>query len=132
MARKLVDLWSPGSVGGSSFVDQAGALDEIWERFRTTPALHPLLQELSANRRTPPRGAPSEEELCMCLELIQHMENVFLALRLDDFWEHPDNRGWTVMFRTWAKSPTFRLAWQRSRELYGIRFVHFCQQHLGL
>jgi hypothetical protein len=32
------------------------------------------------------------------------MENVFLDLRLDDFWDHPDNRGWAVVFMRWAGS----------------------------
>ena len=132
MAQKLMNLWTPAAVGGDSFVGQAEALDALWERFRLTPALHPLLYELTIDRQTPPQGPPTEEELCVCLELFQHMENVFLALRLDDFWSHPDNRGWQVLFRSWAKSPTFRTAWQRSHGLFGIRFAHFCQQRLGL
>ena len=132
MARRLADLWIPSAVGSASFVNQTAALDAIWERFRTTPSLFPLLDELTSNRQSPSQRGPTEEELCLCLELFQHMENVFLDLRLDDFWSHPDNRGWVVMFRMWAKSPTFRSSWQRSRELFGSRFVHFCQQRLGI
>ena len=90
------------------------------------------MRELTADRQLPAQEPPTEEELCACLELFQHMENAFLVLRLDDFWAHPDNRGWVVMFRMWAKSPTFRLAWQRSHRMFGIRFVHFCRQRLGL
>lgn len=132
MARKLAELWIPASVGSDSFTGQSEALDEIWERFRTSPTLFPLLRELTADRQLPAQEPPTEEELCACLELFQHMENVFLALRLDDFWAHPDNRGWVVMFRMWAKSPTFRLVWQRSHRMFGLRFVHFCRQRLGL
>jgi hypothetical protein len=132
IARQLGDLWIPSAVGGESFVNQAEALDALWERFRSTPSLYPLLHELTSNNPSPPQGPPTEEELCLCMELIQQMENVFLALRLDDFWNHPDNRGWTVLFRAWAKSPTFRVVWQRSRGLYGRRFAHFCQRRLGL
>jgi hypothetical protein len=132
MARKLADLWIPASVGSDSFVGQAEALDTIWERFRNSPALFPLLRELTADRRLPERESPTEEEICACLELFQHMENVFLALRLDDFWSHPDNRGWAVLFRMWAKSSTFRVVWKRSNSLFGMRFVHFCGRRLGL
>lgn len=132
MARKLVDLWSPAGVSGSVFVAQSESLDNLWERFRTTPKLFPLLKELTGSTQAPAVDELSEEELCVCLELMQQMENVFLALRLDDFWNHPDNRGWTVLFRTWAKSQRFRLAWQRSHGQFGIRFVYFCRQRLGL
>ena len=60
------------------------------------------------------------------------MENVFFELRLDEFWEHPDNRGWTTLFGMWAKSPTFCAAWERSCNTFGIRFGYFCHQRLGL
>ncbi|HLG58906.1 MAG TPA: patatin-like phospholipase family protein [Vicinamibacterales bacterium] len=132
MARKLADLWIPSAVGSASFVDQTESLDAIWERFRATPSLYPLLHELTSDRQSPSQRPPTEEEFCLCLELFQHMENVFLALRLDDFWAHPDHRGWAAMFRMWAKSPTFRASWTRSRDLFGSRFVHFCHQRLGI
>jgi hypothetical protein len=60
------------------------------------------------------------------------MENVFLDLRLDDFWEHPDNRGWALLFSQWAKSGRFRGAWPRIKNTFGIRFEHFCADRLGL
>jgi len=53
-------------------------------------------------------------------------------LRLDEFWTHPDNRGWMTLFSMWAKSPTFRAAWQRLSRTFGIRFGHFCHQRFGL
>jgi hypothetical protein len=36
-----------------------------------------------------PDEALTYEELCACLEMIQLMENVFLDLRLDDYWSIP-------------------------------------------
>jgi hypothetical protein len=60
------------------------------------------------------------------------MENVFITLQLDDFWTHPDNRGWAMLFSMWAKSPTFRAAWKQMRNTFGIRFGYFCHQRLGL
>ena len=132
MAGLLVDLWTPASMGSELFVDQAKALDEIWERFRSSTGLSTLMHELSANRRIPRAAPPTDEELIVCMELFQLMENVFLALRLDEFWTHPDNRGWVTLFRMWAKSPTLRTAWRQSSNLFGIRFVHFCGQRLSL
>jgi hypothetical protein len=65
-------------------------------------------------------------------EIFQLMEDVFLALRLDDFWAHPDNRGWAMQFTNWARSPILREVWMTSRDIFGRRFAHFCSQRLGL
>ncbi|HEY7185956.1 MAG TPA: patatin-like phospholipase family protein [Vicinamibacterales bacterium] len=142
MARNLFNLWSPAS-DVSSFVGQAEQLDDIWERFRSSPTLHPLLDALMANAPTPfplpvPGVVPANpqrvegEQLAACLELIQLMENVFIALQLDDFWVHPDNRGWVTLFTSWAKCGTFRQAWQQTRSTFGIGFAYFCEHRLGL
>ena len=132
MADKLAKLWVPASAATSSYQTQSDALVNVWERFRTSPQLMPLLKELTADARSRPRGRPNEMEMCACLELFQLMENVFFELRLDEFWTHPDNRGWITLFAMWAKSPTFRAAWERSSRTFGIRFGHFCHQRLGL
>jgi hypothetical protein len=132
MAHKLANIWAPASVGNGSFTDQTRALDEIWERFRATATLHPLLVELMANRPSPSPSVPTEEQLVMCMELFQLMENVYVVLRLADFWEHPDNRGWVVLFTMWAKSGTFRTAWTRTRDTFSIGFVYFCERRLGM
>jgi hypothetical protein len=60
------------------------------------------------------------------------MENVFITLQLDDFWTHPDNRGWVTLFTSWAKSGTFRAAWKQTRHTFGSGFVYFCEHRLGL
>jgi hypothetical protein len=135
MAARLVDLWVPASVGSSLFVEQAAAMERIWERLRESSALWPLLHELTYGTPAPARPAgpiPTEQELCLCQELLQLMENAFMTLRLDDFWDHPDNRGWVVLFSTWAKSPIFRAVWDVSGKTYGTRFGYFCHQRLGL
>jgi hypothetical protein len=131
-AEKLYDLWTPAGSSTDSFVRHAKSLDELWERFRNSPLLQALLKELLADTLTPPPPAPSNEETCACLELVQLMENVFLDLRLDDFWEHPDHRGWALLFTQWAKSGRFRAAWPLIKNSFGIRFEHFCADRLGL
>ena len=77
-------------------------------------------------------GPPDCEELGVCLEMVQLMENVFLNLQLNDFWDHPDNRGRALLFTKWARSPTFREAWKSIHDTFGLRFRHFCQNRLGL
>jgi hypothetical protein len=135
MARNLFTLWTQSS-DGSSFVAQAHQLDAIWERFRTAPMLEGLLTELMSDRPSPPPdpipGTIRGEQLAACLELIQLMENVFISLQLDDFWTHPDNRGWVTLFTSWAKSGTFRAAWKQTRTTFGSAFVYFCENRLGL
>ena len=135
MSRNLFTLWTQSS-DHASFVAQAHQLDAIWERFRTAPTLDGLLTELMANRPSPPPdpipGTIRGEQLAACLEMIQLMENVFISLQLDDFWTHPDNRGWVTLFTGWAKSGTFRAAWKQTRHTFGTAFVYFCEHRLGL
>ena len=120
MAPTLHKLWVPDDSRTEAFVAQAEALDTLWERFRMSPNLRLLLQELYSDG-APALPKPGSEERCACLELIQLMENVFLALRLDESWEHPDNRGWATLFMMWAKSPTLRSVWEQTHQTYGIR-----------
>lgn len=132
MAGKLANLWTPASAASAGFVKQTEALVALWDRLRATPALLPLFSELHALDPNPTPHEPTEEELCVCLELIQLMENTFIELRLDEFWRHPDNQGWVALFTMWAQSPTFRDAWRQYRNVFGIRFGYFCRQRLGL
>jgi hypothetical protein len=134
IARKLFDLWVPASFSNESFLSHAKAFDQLWDRFRTDPKLEALLNELTGySLHAPANPSPiSAEELCACMELIQLMENAFLDLRLDDFWDHPDNRGWAMFFTMCAKSPRFQEVWKKVHHTYGIRFEHFCHQHLAL
>lgn len=67
-----------------------------------------------------------------CNKLIQLMEDVFLDLRLDDFYDHPDNSGWINLFRHWSWSNMFKVVWSISAANYGRRFRIFCKHHLGL
>jgi Patatin-like phospholipase len=135
IAGKLFDLWVPATFSTEKFLAHARALDLMLERFRADLKLAPLLKEITGVELPlppPPPTRPNAEERVACMELMQLMENVFLDLRLDDYWEHPDNRGWAVFFTMCARSPTFRDVWTQVRHTYGIRFEYFCNQHLGL
>ena len=136
IAEMLADVLAPVSVASNLFLKHTKTLDKIWERFRLSRDLDPLMAELMATRITGPSGVPigvpKHEELCAGLELIQLMENVVVDLRLDDFWEHPDNRGWAILFMRWARSPLFRAIWVETRRTFGIRFEYFCEARLGL
>jgi hypothetical protein len=142
IAERLFDVLVPAGCSSEAFIKHTRTLDGIWERFRETPELHPFFEQLMQPAIGPtgerPRPAirplrnAREEEKILGLELIQLMENVFLDLRLDDFWAHPDNRGWAILFMRWARSPRLREIWQETRRTFGIRFEYFCQARLGL
>jgi hypothetical protein len=101
-------------------------------RIRRTPELTLLFRELTSDRPAEEDTEPNPQELAMCLEVLQLMENVFLELRLEETWDHPDNRGWAMLFVTWAKSGLFRRTWRKARTTYGIRFELFCHERLGM
>jgi hypothetical protein len=138
-AERLGDVLAPAGCPSNAFLKHSQALGKLWGEFRKTPALHSFLDELMAIR---PPVAPtlaaaqssiqSSQEHAMALELIQLMEDVFMDLRLDDFWEHPDNRGWAILFMRWARSPKFQKVWKLTHRTFGIRFEYFCAARLGL
>jgi hypothetical protein len=131
IAEKLADVLTPAGGSSENFLKHSSALDSVWERFRQSPSLHPFLNELMSGG--PQVVTPlTEEETCLGLELIQLMEDVFLDLRLDDFWDHPDNRGWALLFMRWSRSLRFRMIWVQMRRTFGIRFEYFCAARLGL
>jgi hypothetical protein len=139
IAEKLTDVLAPAGCGSETFLKHTKTLDRIWERFRETPVLHSFFDELMRQTLAPAAAQPNNppraikiEETTIALELIQLMENVYLDLRLDDFWSHPDNRGWAILFMRWARSPLFRLVWEKTRRTFGIRFEYFCAARLGL
>jgi hypothetical protein len=130
IAAKLYNVWVPAGFNTAAFLEHAKTLDTIWDRFRTDTNLRDLFTEIRTGMATGPRLTP--QELTACMELLQLMENVFLDLRLDDFWDHPDNRGWAALFTSFARSRKFRDSWSLTRRTYGIRFEYFCSRHLGL
>jgi hypothetical protein len=67
-----------------------------------------------------------------CQEMIQLMEAVYHDLRLEQAWDHPDNRGWINMFRHWSWAPVFRVAWAVGAPTFGRAFVTFCELRLDL
>jgi hypothetical protein len=143
IGERLFDVLTPAALSSDKFLFHTKALNRLWEIFRCTPVLHPFMNELMAasllelNAAAPLRApggaiAVTDQEFSVGLQLIQLMENVFLDLRLDDYWAHPDYRGWAILFMRWARSERFREIWKRGRRTYGIRFEYFCNANLGL
>ncbi len=67
-----------------------------------------------------------------CNLQVQLMEQVYLAVKLEEFHGHALNRGWMNLFRRWTSSATFRLFWTTLCGMYSQQFVRFAEQHLNL
>ena len=74
----------------------------------------------------------SRAALHTCNLQIQLMEQVYLAVKLEEFHGHALNRGWMNLFRRWTSSATFRLFWPTLCGMYSQQFVRFAEQHLNL
>src|SRR5262249_52518608 len=68
----------------------------------------------------------------ICNAVFQLFEDVYVDLKLEDEYDHPDNRGWMNFFKHWSWAPMFRVAWTISASNYGARFQNFCARHLEL
>ena len=60
------------------------------------------------------------------------MENVWLAVGLENFAEHPMNRGWMNWFRRWSGSESFQKHWPTLRGEFSQDFVRFAEKQLNL
>ena len=67
-----------------------------------------------------------------CNLQMQLMEQVYLAVKLEEFHGHALNRGWMNLFRRWTASATFRLFWPTLCGMYSQQFVRFAEQHFNL
>jgi hypothetical protein len=82
--------------------------------------------------RLPEKPEELQAGFYMCSQIIQIMENTYVDLRLEDEYDHPDNRGWMNYFRHWSWAPMFRVTWAVTASTYGARFQSFCERHLEL
>jgi len=131
LARKLEQLSSPTLHGSAQFTRHSTRLMDLWSKLSANPDLNFLDRELTgAWPDSPEKGFRSA--FYLCAEMIQLMENVYLDLRLEETWDHPDNTGWRATFQHWANSPVIQKTWQITSGTYGLRFQYFCQRRLGL
>lgn len=146
--QELRRRWYPSlPVSEGAFTRHAEALDRILDRIRTDDRLRFLDRQLHPEwahlEHAVGADAPDQPWLpndamalraafYLCESIIQLMENVYLDVRLETTYDHPDNRGWMNLFRRFAAAGMLRVAWALSGATYGARFQSFCEQHLGL
>lgn len=67
-----------------------------------------------------------------CSQMLQLMEDVYIEFRLDEHYDHIDNRGWMNLFQHWAWSGMLSATWGMTGSMYDPRFQRFCRRRLGL
>jgi hypothetical protein len=136
------------------FATHADAMSKLFAQLRKTPSLSVLDAQIYPSwiDLVKPSETPGHEEpatpferrtrlptkenfrscFYFCQELTQLMEAVYHDLKLEQAWDHPDNRGWMNMFRHWSWAPIFRVAWSVGAPTFGRSFVTFCELRLDL
>jgi GNAT superfamily N-acetyltransferase len=94
--------------------------------------MYPELHTIDTTATAP----PTPDEMCATLhfliQMIQLMEDVWLAASLDTHWNHPNNLGWMNTFQRWAYTPSFRLWWPIVKPMHGRKFRRFMEERLSL
>jgi hypothetical protein len=143
---------APGPQEGA--VKYSEALSKIWATVRTTPQLRFLDGQMfpewfsltrtgvspSATEALPTEvnywlpETPEERRLgfYICSDMLQLMENVYREFKLDDNYDHIDNRGWLNLFQHWSWSGMLCATWAITGSTHDPRFQRFCLRRLDL
>jgi hypothetical protein len=117
-----------------NFLKSVDAYIEIQGQLRTDPNLGRLSAELYPEIRSGTEGHSEQDraEVHAIGQIVQVMENVWLAVGLENFAEHPMNRGWMNWFRRWSGSASFQRHWPALRGEFSQDFVRFAEKQLSL
>jgi hypothetical protein len=141
------EQWYPPAPGDGLVTGHSQALQTIYEQIRSAPQLAfldaqiypewPALAETVKPDYTGRLWLPETmDELragfYLCSRMIELMEDVYRDLRLEDNFDHPDNRGWMNLFRHWTGSAMLQAAWAVTASTFEARFQRFCEWRLGL
>jgi hypothetical protein len=124
------------------FLESVKPFVKVHEALRTDPKLEGLSRELYARRGLACQtGAPTEAipssgddraDVHAVIQMLQAMENAWIAVDLDAYSDHPLNRGWMNVFRRWISSGSFHAHWPAVRGEFSEGFVRFCESELNL
>ncbi len=147
---QIRNYWLPSSpVNSESFSYHSDTLQQIMRDIKEDTRLAfldvqvvpewPYLMSTQPTQETRPAllWLPKDDDLVRagfyaCNRMLQLMENVYMDLQLEDYYDHPDNRGWMNLFRHWSWSGMFRATWAIQVSIYGARFQEFCRKQLAL
>ena len=140
---RLRRRWAQGPPNlDKEFLESVKPFVKIHEALRTDPNLASLSQELYSNRGKPashgppPAGSqpPLDDRAAVhaVIEMVQVMENAWIALNLDVYSDQPLNPGWMNVFRRWISSGVFQAHWPAVRGEFSEGFIRFCESELNL
>ncbi|MBI1872606.1 MAG: hypothetical protein HYS05_01795 [Acidobacteria bacterium] len=105
---------------------QLSAIEQLFLEHLSLQAYYLECMELSPG----PTASPSDETVHMCAMQLQLMEDAYFSLRLDQFANAPDNRGWMNLFRRWGRSSLFQIQFLALQSTFSIQFVEFYQNYV--
>jgi len=124
------------------FLESMKPFVKIHQALRTDPKLAGLSHELYPELLQPPSDGPAHAPTTpqrddraavhAVIEMLQAMENAWIAVNLDVYSDQPLNRGWMNVFRRWIGSGIFRTHWPAVRGEFSEGFVRFCETELSL
>ena len=156
MFRLLRQRWTPAAPAPADGVERfSRALNTIWSSVRSNDDLRfldgqifPEWASLMAtgsqidllvpessprlNYWLPEREEQRRAGFYVCVEMLQLMEDVYVDLRLDEHYDHIDNRGWMNLFQHWTWSGMLSATWAVTAATYDPRFQRFCAERLDL
>ncbi len=147
--NQLKEFWYPQSLANKKFfTHHSSELSNIFNQIKSNPDLkfmdsqiYPEWHELMDDTRNkakelivalPETDAEKRAGFYTCNQMIQLMENVYTDLRLEEYYNHPDNRGWLNLFTIWSWSSMLRVTWAICACTYGAKFQKFCERRLEL
>jgi hypothetical protein len=107
------------------FRELTSKLAELEKLVVDTPGLVPYYRECMGLPKHLPAGIEPLDPVNLIVMQIQLMEDVYFSLRLDQYANARDNRGWMNLFRRWAASQTFRDHFKELQTVYSSDFVAF-------
>jgi hypothetical protein len=112
------------------FRELSGRLGELERLVLDTPGLAAYYRECMG---LPKQDSPSVDPLDpvnLIVMQIQLMEDVYFSVRLDQYVNARDNRGWVNLFRRWSFSETFRTHFHQLQTIYSNDFVAFYYNYI--
>ena len=131
IVERLAEVWSPTLRQVGKFTQNSEQLMRLWADLGSRTDLNFLDQQLAA--QWPAQPTPEfRTGFYVGSQMLQLMENVYLDLRFEETWDHPDNRGWKELFLVWARAEVVKKTWELAGATYGLRFRYFCERELKL
>ena len=124
------------------FLESMKPFVKIHEALRTDPKLEELshklygeLEQPGSDGPGPPATPPPGDDRAhrhAVIEMLQAVQNAWIALNLDAYSDQPLNRGWMNVFRRWVSSGIFQAHWPAVRGEFSEGFIRFCESELNL